>query len=89
MGGMLKLNKGGTMNFKNAKKKLEKIAKGKYHTLDYEITDYGNGNVAQQCQIYIDGLKHFKGETWELAFNALEQDIASPRKAKIESIEEI
>lgn len=61
------------MTFKQAKKKLKKIANGKYHSITYELTEHHTGDMAAKCTLYIDGYGVFhNGKTWELAFSSLE-----------------
>jgi len=77
------------MNIKTAKKKLAKIAKGKFHSVQYDITDIGNGELKQECSIYISGMSWHLGETWEEAFSSLQKATAKPKTVVIESIEEV
>jgi hypothetical protein len=80
------------MNFIEAKKKLEVYSDGKYHHLEYKITDTGddsNNELIQECSLYIDGItKIFSGDTWEIAFKKLEQFI-NPFVVEIDPIEEM
>ena len=55
-----------------AKKKLEKLANGKYHSISYELTTFRTGEERPECTLYIDGGKHHQGRTWESAFDSLQ-----------------
>ena len=79
------------MNFIQAKKKLEKLAKGKYHSLNYTISEFPDGELQQECTVYIDGRNHHYGETWEAALKSMRNEINPPFKKPviIDSIEEI
>ena len=85
---MLKFWKGKRMTFKQAKNELEKIADGKYHTLRYEITETQFGNLIQCCEVYIEGLTWYNGETWGIALDKLKRAI-KPLPVKIDVIPEI
>lgn len=63
------------MNFREAKDKLKEIAAGRYHLLGYQLTEYQSGELKPECTVYIDGLTHFRGKTWEEAFKALDEGI--------------
>ena len=56
------------MTFKEAKAKLKEIADGKYHSIQYELTEHEDGNLASECEIYIDKEGWYKDSTWEEAF---------------------
>ena len=63
------------MEFKQAHEKLKKLAKGKYFSLDYELTTYINGKKRTVCRVYIDGETYFGGATFAEAFRARKQAI--------------
>ena len=79
------------MNFIQAKRKLKKLAKGKYHVLNYKISEFSNGELQQECTVYIHGRNHHYGETWEAALKSLKNEINPPPKKPviIDNIEEI
>ncbi len=79
------------MNFIEARSKLKKLAKGKYHTIQYQMSEVREEDLAQECTVYIDGFSHHYGETWELALKSLKNEINPPlaKPVKVESIEEI
>lgn len=59
------------MTFKQAKKKLAKIANGEYHSLSYEA-DYHSGVApAIKCRVYIHNQGFYGGTTWNDAFARL------------------
>ena len=60
------------MTFKAAKKKLKKLAGGRYHALTYELTEHHTGEMVSDCTIYIHDDGHHKGRTWEEAFRSFE-----------------
>ncbi len=76
------------MNFKEAKSKLKKLAKGEYHSIQYGITEYLPNKLKQKCSVYIDGYSWHWGETWKVALKSLENEMNLPPKkpVKIESI---
>jgi hypothetical protein len=76
------------MNFIKAKEKLAKLANGKYHTIQYDLTEFNGGVLTQTCSVYIDGYKFHKAPNWYEALLSLQRQV-KPTKVKIESIEEI
>lgn len=80
------------MNFITAKKKLKRLAKGRFHTLSYEIRDYGKLIYSTEkleviCSVYVDGYTHYTGRTWKIALDLLNEAM-NPPSVEIESIEE-
>lgn len=64
------------MKFQEAKEKLKGIAAGRYHSVEYKLTQYSEdtgGEMYPECTVYIDGMEHYKGNTWEKAFTALDR----------------
>jgi hypothetical protein len=70
---------GDDMTFQEAKAKLKEIADGKYHAIEYKLTEYaavcGGGDQKPECTVYINGLEHHRGLTWEEAFVSLDRAI--------------
>ncbi len=77
------------MTFKQAKKKLDHIAKGRFRTISFELRIHevyrkdGYPRSETNCCLYIDGCSHARGKTWEEAFAKL-QDMLNPPKATTE-----
>ncbi|MDY6862809.1 MAG: hypothetical protein SV062_07445 [Thermodesulfobacteriota bacterium] len=63
------------MKFLEAKAKLKELAKGRYHLIRYELTEYPTGKLEVKCTVYIDGYSHNSGTTWEEAFNNLQTEM--------------
>ena len=62
------------MKFLVAQKELSKIAKGKYQSIIYTVTTFGEnggGGGEVKCTVYVDGYKHCHGETWAEALNKM------------------
>jgi hypothetical protein len=77
------------MNFQEAIKKLSKLANGKYNSLSYDITQFSrHSSYQQRCTVYVDGYSHYSGNTWEQAFEKLEEAL-NPHQLSIEDIEPI
>jgi len=67
------------MRFREAQKELAKLADGKYHTIDREITNPCDGGKQRvKCSVYIHGQKYHNGETWEEALASMKDAIANP-----------
>lgn len=77
------------MDFKQAKDKLKVIAAGRYHSVNYDITEDSSGEISQQCTLYIDGLTHYTGGSWDEVFSKLEYSVAPVREIEIDPVEEI
>lgn len=79
------------MNFQQAKDKLKKLASGEYHVLNYKISEFSDGELQQECTVYVNGRNHHYGKTWEAALKSLKNEIHPPSKkpAIIDNIEEI
>ncbi len=60
------------MNHIEAVKSLQMLYPETYTSASLEITTYSDGQVQAKCTVYVDGLKHHSGPTWEDAFRSLE-----------------
>lgn len=69
------------MTFKQAKKKLKKIADGQYHSIKYELTEFQDGSQESECNLYIHGGQHNYAATWDLAFSLLEKTQPDPKES--------
>lgn len=78
------------MTFNAARKKLKKLAKGKFCQTEYQVVDFSGGDVEQECRLYIADIGYNTGKTWKEAFDKLHQTL-NPSPVKIEDgdIEEI
>ena len=66
------------MKFQTAKDKLKKLAKGKYHTIQYELSEVSEGKFDTKCWLYIGdayGGKSADGETFRECFDKLENKL--------------
>ncbi len=63
------------MLFMDAKKKLEKIANGRFHAIEYSCDVYEDGSNIVNCTVYIDGYRHQAGSTWNKALEKLKLKI--------------
>ncbi len=79
------------MDFLQAKRKLKEIAKGKYHTIRYGITENREGELSQECQVYINGYEFCNSNTWERALKQMQEQInpPTPVQVKIDKIPEL
>lgn len=80
------------MTFEQAALKLQRIANGKYHAVEFKLTTlqdsvHGPAERKTECVVYLDGFKHYSGVTWMQAFEKL--DAAMNGKPQPECIEEI
>jgi len=63
------------VTFKQAKKELAKLAKGKYNVIKYENTSTGGGITKIECSVYIDGQHWCTGSRWEHALELMESSM--------------
>ena len=56
-----------------AKVRLKKLAEGRYHHLAYEVTEYSNGMLAINCNVYIEDYGFFSADTWDRAIEKLKK----------------
>ena len=63
------------MTFEEAKKKLKKIADGKYNRTLFSVVEYSTGSETTYCELYIDGMDIISGQTWAACFDILENKL--------------
>jgi len=59
------------MTFEEAYAKLEEIAGGEFFSIEYKLTNHGNGVIDTACNVYIFGGHWHSGNTWEVALQSL------------------
>lgn len=60
------------MTFREASEKLDGLADGKYHSIQYEKATSSDKRIEETCSLYIGGnINWHTGETWEEAFGKL------------------
>ena len=60
------------MTFKQAKKKLKAMAKGRYHSIKYDLSEHSGGDQEAVCTLYIADRGMPSAPTWDQAFALLE-----------------
>ena len=68
------------MTFKQAKKRLKKIAEGRFHSLRLDVTEFTSGELETKCSVYIDGETFYCGDTFEKAFLNRERALKKEEK---------
>lgn len=67
------------MTFKEAKEKLKALANGRYHTIEFSLTEHHDGEIEPRCTLYVADIdSRPSGRTWEEAFIALERGFDGP-----------
>lgn len=66
------------MTFKQAKRKLKRLAKGRYHALSVELKECSSGSKETQCGLYIEGHDWIFLNTFKVAFSLLEDKLKKP-----------
>ena len=77
------------MKFKEAYKKLQKMAKGKYNAMQFGVTTYKQSDLRTSCSLYIEDYIWTKGyRTWKEAFAQMEEAV-NPHPKENEEISNI
>jgi len=63
------------MTIEQAKKKLDDIAKGDYHSVRHEITVYSNGEEVNEYGVYTNNYLWLFGNSFEEVLDKLERKI--------------
>ena len=63
------------MTFLQAKKELKKLAKGQYHSVGYELTEYTTGEQKAECRVYIHGFGSCVAPTWRYALEKMQEQV--------------
>jgi hypothetical protein len=53
------------MKFKEAKDELKKMAKGKYHSIQYQLVEYASGILECECYLYVDPNTSVTTSNWK------------------------
>jgi hypothetical protein len=77
-----KTEEGDRMTFLQAKTELKEMAKGEYHSLSYEMTEYSDGEIRVECRVYIHGHEHSYGGTWEEALSKMRVHMFVPEPSR-------
>lgn len=59
------------MTFEEAKNELKKVANGKYHSIDYQLTEFESGKIESKCTVYINPRISASDLTWNEALAKL------------------
>ena len=59
------------MKFKEADKKLAELFPGKHRTIEYSLTTHSDGEIKQECSVYVDGKSWVYGSTFQEAIDKL------------------
>lgn len=76
------------MTFEEAERKLANFARGRYHSLSYELTTFSSGNREAECMVYVDGLGQKTGPTWATALGLIGAIDYSSKEAPAEELGE-
>lgn len=64
------------MTFLEAKAALKDLAKGEYHSISYEISEYSSGGLDIKCTLYVHGYRYTADcRTWEDAIQDMKQQM--------------
>lgn len=60
---------------RSAKSQIKKLAKGRAHSLDYDVIEYTSGDTKETCSVYIDGYGYSDAGTWDEALALMRDKI--------------
>lgn len=63
------------MTFKEAKDELKRLAKGRYHSIEYDLTEYSNGKLEAGCRLYIDPKISVRASTWSEGLSMMKEKL--------------
>jgi len=67
------------MTWEQAKERLGKLARGRYHVIKFGLTNYGEGingvRIEPECSVYIDKYNYCTAKTWETALSMMEDQL--------------
>lgn len=72
------------MTFKQARKKIRLLAKGKLHSIQLNITRTDKNINIKKCLVYIIGNDAHEEPTWERAFKSLETQMKGNKNHDIQ-----
>jgi hypothetical protein len=76
------------MNVQEAKSKLKKLAKGRYHTVQYELTEYNSGRLVESYRLSVEveggGDVAAEGASFEDCLDMVEQGLQRFEELEIE-----
>ena len=79
------------MTFQEAERKLDRLAQGRYHSIEYRRTRYPSREQRQECGLYIEGTNWFFALTWAKAFDLLtthlDEEFEAGLRVELETIE--
>jgi len=73
------------MQFEEARKKLKRLAKGKYYHLTFGFKSFQNTDktTGTDCDIYIDGEKWFSAPTFKEVFQKRHDFLTEPKTEEL------
>lgn len=67
------------MTFKQAQKKLKKLANGEYHNISYKETIIRVGKKEIECEVYVNGYRYHYSNNWSDTLLSLEKEMYPER----------
>jgi len=75
------------MKLMQAKTIVKKLAEGKIHSVQFDLTETASGQISTSCSVYVGGKGWYTGDTWVEAINKLKEAITGESQ-KIEEFEQ-
>ena len=63
------------MKIQEAKRIVKELAKGRYHSVSYDISEHTDGEIVIECSVYIEKCKSHRATTFQGAINKLMKEI--------------
>lgn len=71
------------MKFWEAKEELKRLANGRYHAIQYQLTEYRGGALEVECYLYLDPRISVTGSNWEDALSKMRLMLKPPQKVDL------
>ena len=76
------------MKFEEAKKELKRLAKGRYHAIQYQLTEYANGKVEAECYLYVDPHISAASSNWKDSLTKIKMKLEPSQSSELSEMPE-
>lgn len=63
------------MTFTEARNEMKKLARGKYYSIAYALSEFSSGSLEVECYLYLDPRISVTAQTWDLALALMKQKL--------------
>lgn len=75
------------MKIQEAKRIVKELAKGRYHSVSYDISEHTDGEIVIECSVYIEKCKSHSAKTFQGAIDKLIREMSVEEAQEIDDIE--